>query len=76
MVLVDKIVRFAYFTIVWACILQFISFQNSPTTFRNWNSALTIIMFIFVVVYPLIMYYLLYKNANSLTDTTFGLAYE
>lgn len=75
MVLIDKIVRFAYFTIVWACILQFLSFKNSPTGFYNWNSALTIIMFIFVVVYPLIMYYLLYKNANSLTDNTFGLAY-
>jgi hypothetical protein len=76
MVLVDKIVRFAYFTIVWACILQLISFQNSPSTFHTWNSALTIIMFVFAIVYPVVMFYLLYRNANSLTDTTFGLAYE
>lgn len=76
MVLVDKIVRFAYFTIIWACVLQFISFSNSPTSFHNWNSALTIIMFVFVVGYPSLMFYLLRENADSLTNNTFGLAFE
>jgi len=28
MVFIDKIVRFIYFTVVWACILQFIKFSN------------------------------------------------
>lgn len=28
LVMIDKIVRFAYFTIVWACLLQFLHFHN------------------------------------------------
>jgi len=75
MVFVDKMVRFAYFTIVWACILQFLSFTNSPSSFCTWNSALTVIMFAFAIVYPLVMYYLLRSNADSLTNSTFGLAF-
>jgi phosphotransferase system glucose/maltose/N-acetylglucosamine-specific IIC component len=61
---------------VWACILQFISFANTPQSFHIWNSILTVILFIAAILYPVIMFLILRNNANSLTDTTFGLAYE
>ena len=75
-VMVDKIVRFAYLTLVCACTLQFISFANSPQSFHIWNSILTVVLFIAAFAYPIIMYLLLRRNANRLTDATFGAVYE
>lgn len=68
--------RFAYFTIAWACFLQFISFSNEPQGFHIWNSILTIFMFVALLAYPVVMFLILRSNANSLSDATFYNAYE
>lgn len=69
-------VRFAYFTICWACLLQFIEFSNSPNGFHIWNSILCVIMFAAVVVYPIVMWLILRNNADNLSDATFNNAFE
>lgn len=69
-------VRFIYFTVCWACVLQFMSFNNSPYTFHAWNSVITIVFAISVIVYPIAAFILLYKRANLLTNATFLKVYD
>jgi hypothetical protein len=76
LVCVDKMVRFAYFTICWACFLQFLFFDNQPDSFHIWNSILTVVMFAAVVLYPIVLFVILRKHSNSLSVATFGLSFE
>ena len=73
---VDKVGRFCYFTFVWACILQLVFFSNEPQGFHLWNSILMIVIFIGVIIYPIVMFGLLRRGANSLSDATFNTVYE
>jgi hypothetical protein len=73
---VDKMVRFTYFSIVWACVLQFTHFSNEPRSFNIWNSTLTILFFLGVLAYPVIMFLVLRKRAFSVSVGTFHKKYE
>lgn len=75
MALVDKAVRFTYFPIAWACVLQCTHFANDPSSFHSWNSALTIIFFIAVFVYPAVMFFLLRRIAGTMSQGTFNKLY-
>lgn len=75
-VFIDKVVRFAYFTIVWACALQFTWFENLPQSFHIWNTIILIVFFIFVVLYPIIAFVYLRRRENSLTVSTYKNLYE
>jgi len=59
--------RFVYFTIVWACILQFIIFENIPSSFHIWNSVLLILLFVFAVLYPVGVFIYLKRVSNSIS---------
>jgi hypothetical protein len=71
----DKVVRFCYFTICWACILQLTNFSNSPISFHTWNSIITILFSLFVLTYPALMYFILRRRSNTVSDTTFDKVY-
>lgn len=74
--LVDKIVRFTYFSIIWACVLQCTHLSNQPSSFNIWNSILTILFFVGAFVYPAVMYLLLRRSAQTLSVKTFNSLYE
>lgn len=73
--LLDKIVRFGYFTIIWACVLQCTHLSNEPKSFNIWNSVLTIFLFVAVFVYPIVMFFLLRRAANTMSSNTFDKTY-
>ena len=75
-VFVDKVARFCYFTFAWSCILQLLFFSNEPSGFHTWNSILTVVIFILVIIFPVVMFGLLRRGANSLSDLTFNVVYE
>jgi hypothetical protein len=72
----DKFIRFAYFTVVWACTLQFIEFTNTPKPFNIWNSVLCIVMFVLFVLYPILGFVFLWKMSGAVSDGTFKKNYE
>jgi hypothetical protein len=74
--MVDKIVRFAYFTVAWACVLQFTHLSNEPKSFNIWNSILVFVFFAAVLIYPAVMFYILRKISLTLSSNTFNKNYE
>ena len=74
--LLDKIVRFAYFSIIWACVLQCTHLSNEPKSFNVWNSILTIVFFVAVLVYPAVIFLLLRRASSTLSAGTFNKSYE
>lgn len=72
---IDKFVRFSYFTVIWACTLQFTAFQNTPTSFNIWNSILCISMFVIFIVYPIIGFLWLRKMSGEMSESTFRKKY-
>jgi hypothetical protein len=75
-VFIDKIVRFAYFAVVWACVLQFTHLKNEPQSFFAWNTTLTIVMAVSAVAYPFVFFWYLRSTASTLSDNTFNKNYE
>ena len=69
---IERFMRFIYFTVIWACILQFIWFENLPLPFFQWNAALCIIFFIVFIVYPIVSFIYLYKKADITSGDTFN----
>lgn len=63
-VFLDKVIRFTFFTVMWAACLQFIHFYNEPGGFMAWNSVLCIFMFVAYIVYVFISYFYLRKQAG------------
>lgn len=76
LVMIDKIVRFAYFTVVWACVLQCTHLYNQPSSFNVWNSILTIVFFVAVFVYPMVIFIYLKRKSSIITESTFNRLYE
>lgn len=74
-VFLDKIVRFTYFTVVWACVLQFTWFENEPQAFHIWNSTILIVLFILAVLYPILGFLYLYRKYSSILRQTFNPLY-
>ena len=72
---IDKFVRFAFFTVIWACTLQFTVFSNSPREFNIWNSVLCIVMFVIFVLYPIGGFFWLRKMSGEMSDSTFRKKY-
>ena len=70
-VFIEKVIRFAYFTVVWACTLQFTWFMNEPQPFHIWNSILLIVLFILAVIYPFIAFIYLHRRFDSISRKTF-----
>lgn len=73
---IDKFVRFAYFTVIWACVLQFNVFENTPKEFNIWNSVLCVIMFVLFVLYPIGGFLWLRKMSGEMSDSTFRKKYD
>lgn len=67
-VFIDKIVRFSFFTVIWASSLQFTSFKNEPASFMVWNSILCIVFFIGYTIYPAITYLFYIKKERDFTS--------
>ena len=76
LVFVDRVVRFIYFTVAWACVLQFTHLSNAPSSFSIGNSILTIVFFILVVGYPVLMFVLLYRASGIMSHETWLKRYE
>lgn len=74
--LLDKIIRFAYFSIIWACVLQCTHLSNEPNSFNVWNTILTIVFFVAVLVYPVVIFLLLRRASSTLSAGTFNKSYE
>ena len=72
----DKFMRFAYFTVVWACTLQFVEFHNFPKPFNIWNSVVCIFMFVVFVLYPIAGFVFLWRTSSAMSDGTFRKNYE
>jgi hypothetical protein len=72
----DKFVRFAYFTVVWACALQFIELTNQPREFSIWNSVLCIVMFVLFVGYPIAGFIYLKWRSGYQSEGTFQKNFE
>jgi len=70
-VFLDKVVRFTFFTVIWASSLQFIYFNCWPTGFMGWNSALCIIMFVAYVLYVFLGYFYLKREGGITQALTF-----
>jgi hypothetical protein len=63
-VFIDKIVRFSFFTVVWASSLQFIIFHCEPSQFMAWNSVLCIFMFVVYVLYCWVGFLYLWRQSG------------
>jgi hypothetical protein len=68
--------RFAYFTVVWACTLQFVEFHNSPKSFNIWNSVVCIVMFVLFVLYPVVGFVFLWRTGGTMSENTFRKNFE
>ena len=68
---IEKGVRFCWFTVIWASILQFTWFENLPFSFFQWNSAVCIILFVLFVLYPFLAFVYLWKKSNTMSVSTF-----
>lgn len=68
---VDRIVRFTFFTVIWASSLQFIYFKVEPGSFMGWNATLCIIMFIAYIVYIFLGYFYLRRNSGFMQANTY-----
>ena len=67
----DKVIRFTFFTVMWAACLQFIHFYVGPSGVMVWNSILCIFMFVAYIAYVFIGYFYLRKQASFTNESTF-----
>lgn len=70
-VYLDKIVRFTFFTVMWASSLQFIYFYCEPGGFMAWNSVLCIVMLVAYVLYIFFGYFYLKRQGGITQSLTF-----
>lgn len=70
-VALDKVMRFTFFTVMWAACLQFIRFYVEPSGFMVWNSILCIVMFVGYIAYVIVGYLYLRRQASFTNDATF-----
>ena len=75
-VFVDKVARFVYFTVCWACVLQLRFFYKEPTGYHAWTIALLIVLTLGVIIYPIVMFVLLRRIKDSTSVATFDSTYE
>ena len=76
MVFIDRILRFTFFTVVWAANLQFIYFSSRPTSIRAGSQAICIICFVVFILAVVAIQIYLYRKAESLRVVSFESAYE
>lgn len=74
--LIDKVVRFAYFTVVWACVLQCTHLANQPHGFNIWNTILTILLFVLAAAYPTAIFFYIRYSSTTMSLATFNKRYE
>lgn len=67
----DQVIRFTFFTVMWAACLQFTHFFNEPTGFMGWNSALCIVMFVAYLAYVGLGFYYINSQADITQEMTF-----
>lgn len=72
----DKVMRFAFFTVVWAANLQFIHFGNLPRPLSIGNSVLCIVMFVFFVLFPILGQIYLVRKKSTYNESTFRNKYS
>lgn len=75
-VFVDKVARFVYFTVCWACVLQLRFFYKEPSGYDGWTIALLIVLSLGVIIYPLVMFVLLRRIRDSTSVATYDSTYE
>ena len=75
-VFVDKVGRFVYFTVCWACMLQLRFFYKEPTGYHVWTSVLLIVLTLGVIIYPIVMFVWLKRIKDSTSVATFDSTYE
>jgi hypothetical protein len=72
----DRVVRFAYFTVCWACVLQCNRIYNQPSAFNIWNSVLTFVFVAAVLAYPIVFFIFMSKVKDTISQSTFTHIYS
>ena len=73
---IDRIVRFSFFTAIWAANLQFIYFDSLPQSLSAGNQAVCIIVFVAYVLFPIVGQVYLWRESGSLNEGTFFLKHQ